>query len=307
MNENTFRALLSEKKEAIENIIYPFLPPEIGHDQIVKEAMNYSIRAGGKRLRPMLMQEVYKLFGGHDEALPVFMAAIEMIHTYSLVHDDLPAMDNDEYRRGKKTTHAVYGEGIGILAGDALLNYAFELLFESLSQITNHSFDQVMRLAKAGHILAVKSGVYGMIGGQTADLMTQSQTPQPPITKDYLSFIHQNKTAALIEASMMIGAVLAGATEEQICKMEECGQKIGLAFQIQDDILDVIGDSAILGKPVGSDERNGKATYVSLHGLESAHKDCMRLTQEALALLDACFAEHDFLTHLVKMLAGRNS
>ena len=243
-----FKTEMAERTAQIEQIIKKYLPKEEGYQKTIMEAMNYSVLAGGKRLRPMLMQETYRLFGGRSEVIEPFMAAIEMIHTYSLVHDDLPAMDNDEYRRGRKTTHIVYGEDMGILAGDALLNYAFETACSAFETDPQNS----ILIGRALKILAGKAGIYGMIGGQVVDVRSAGCK----ISGELLAFIYRLKTGALIEASVMIGAVLAGAKEEEIGKMEEIAGKIGLAFQIQDDILDVTSTTEILGKPVHSDEKN---------------------------------------------------
>ena len=290
-----FQLELSKRCDAINKIIYAYLPEESGLQKTVMEAMNYSVLAGGKRLRPMLMQETYRLFGGNEQIVEPFMAALEMIHTYSLVHDDLPAMDNDEYRRGKKTTHAVYGEAMGILAGDALLNYAFETAAKA--------FDVSMepKVAKALQILARKAGIHGMIGGQVVDIESEGKE----ISIDTLSYIHKNKTAALIESAMCIGAVLAGATEAEQKKIENAATNIGYAFQIQDDILDVISTTEELGKPVGSDEKNNKRTYVSLKGLDAAKADVAFYSQYAISVLNAFDEKNEFLTELVKMLITR--
>ena len=261
--------------------------------------MNYSLMAGGKRLRPLLMQETYKLFGGDSQVILPFMAAIEMIHTYSLVHDDLPAMDNDEYRRGRKTTHVVYGEAFGILAGDGLLNYAFETALTALDMPQADA----ARVGRALSVLARKAGVYGMIGGQTADIEAEEQAA--PLTKEQLLFIHEKKTAALIQAAMMVGAILAGASEKAVSKIEKCAYNIGIAFQIQDDILDVVGDSVELGKPVGSDEKNHKQTYVTINGLEQSRKEVALLSEEAVTILADVEGENEFLTKLILMLINR--
>ena len=263
----------------------------------IMEAMEYSLMAGGKRLRPMLMWVSYRLFGGEGAAIDPFMAAIEMIHTYSLVHDDLPAMDNDEYRRGRKTTHIVYGEDMGILAGDALLNYAFETACRAFEEESEHA----LRIGKALKILADKAGIYGMIGGQVVDVQESGKA----VSGEVLDFIYRLKTSALIEASMMAGAVLAGAEEGQVSRMEQIAGKIGLAFQIQDDILDVIGDSKELGKATGSDAQNHKQTYVTLHGLEESGREVERLTGEAVAILDSISGEHEFLKELLLHLVHR--
>lgn len=281
----------------IEEIIKKYLPKEEGYQKTIFSAMNYSILAGGKRLRPMLMKETYELFGGKSQIIEPFMAAIEMIHTYSLVHDDLPAMDNDEYRRGKKTTHAVYGEAMGILAGDALLNYAFEtatLAFDMEPQNT--------RIGKALRILATKAGVFGMVGGQTVDV--ESENTQD-MTKEKLDFIYRLKTSALIEASMLIGAVLAGATRQEQDTIEKAAAEIGLAFQIQDDILDVTSTLEVLGKPIGSDEKNHKATYVTFEGLEKAKADVEAISKSAVRRMDSLVVKNEFLSELILALITR--
>ena len=249
----------------IEEIIKKYLPREEGFHRTLPEAVNYSVLAGGKRLRPMLMEESFRLFNGTGAVIEPFMAALEMIHNYSLVHDDLPAMDNDEYRRGQKTTWAVFGEGMAVLAGDGLLNLAYETAAGAFSFAAD--FDQMSRIAKALRILGAKSGINGMIAGQTADI--EAESGKNPLTQELLLFIHEKKTAALIEAAFMIGAVLAGASDEETARMETAARKIGVAFQIQDDILDVVSTQEILGKPVGSDEKNNKLTYVSLKGIQA--------------------------------------
>jgi len=318
MEAQEFNEILQEKTRVAERIIRSFLPEEEGFQKTVTEAMNYSITVGGKRLRPLLMQETFYFCGGREEDLPLlepFMAAIEMIHTYSLVHDDLPAMDNDEYRRGKKTTWSVYGETMGILAGDGLLNYAFETALQALELCGSTDREylttapcpeySMQRLIKALRILANKAGIHGMIGGQTADIEAEQQ--EGNLNKEQLLFIHEHKTAALIQAAMMIGAVIAGMTgEEQLGQIEKCAYNIGIAFQIQDDILDVVGDSEELGKPVGSDEQNHKQTYVTVNGLEQSRKDVEELTREAIAILDSAEGENEFLKELLLSLVKRH-
>ena len=283
----------------IEHRICRFLPEQYEYQKTIIDAMSYSVRAGGKRLRQMLMEASYQMFGGTGEEIDAFMAAIEMIHTYSLVHDDLPAMDNDLYRRGKKTTHAVYGEAMGILAGDALLNYAFEIVSDALIRGGGD-----IRLAKAFAVLAKKAGIYGMIGGQVVDVESEKKGQQ--IDRGCLDFIYRLKTGALLEASLMIGAILAGATDEEVALMEAAGTKLGLAFQIQDDILDVTSTLEVLGKPIGSDERNGKATYVAFEGLESAKTKVERLSMEAAQILDGLEKDHTFLHELFLYLIHRD-
>lgn len=298
-----FKEELSYKTERIEASLARFLPPEEGYQKTVVQAMNYSVTAGGKRLRPMLMEESASLFCDEKEvkALPFFMAALEMIHTYSLVHDDLPSMDNDEYRRGRKTTHVVYGEGMAVLAGDGLLNYAFETASAAFEEAV--SVEDYRRTASALRILGRKAGIYGMIGGQCADL--EAETDSGLITEEALLFIHEHKTAALIQAAMMIGAVLAGAGQADVDKLEKCAYDIGIAFQIQDDILDVTGSQEVLGKPIGSDEKNHKLTYVAMHGLEQAKKDTARISDEAAGILESFPRRNLFLEELVRQLIYR--
>lgn len=291
-----FKEELAEKIRYTESIITKFLPKEEGYQKIIMEAMNYSVNAGGKRLRPIMMQECYRLFGGRSRIIEPFMAAIEMIHTYSLVHDDLPAMDNDEYRRGRKTTHIVYGEDIGILAGDALLNYAFETVGKAfLLEPANQN------LGKAFALLAEKAGIYGMIGGQTVDVTAA----EADMTKDKLNFIYELKTGALIEASMMVGAIVAGADDEQIETVKSIAHDVGIAFQIQDDILDVTSSTAVLGKPIHSDEKNNKTTYVTLEGIDKAKEDVRTLSQNALHKLSSFSDENEFLYKLIQFLINR--
>lgn len=296
-----FKEELNEKVVRIEAIIKQYLPEETGYQKTVLEAMNYSIMAGGKRLRPMLMEECYKLFGGKEAVIEPFMAALEMIHNYSLIHDDLPAMDNDEYRRGQKTTWNVYGEGMAILAGDGLLNLAYETAAKAFLLIEDKQDYQ--RVARALAILGRKAGVYGMIGGQTADVEAEVQDRQ--MTEELLYFIHEFKTAALIQAAMTIGAVLAGADEEAISKMEKAAYNIGVAFQVQDDILDVTSTTEVLGKAVGSDEKNHKLTCVSFKGLDVSKAEVDRLSREALQLLSSFETKNVFLTELVESLITR--
>ena len=291
----SFKEELQKRTAEIEEILKKYLPEETGFQKTVLEAMNYSVTAGGKRLRPMLMQETYRMFGGSGQVIEPFMAAIEMIHTYSLVHDDLPAMDNDEYRRGRKTTHAVYGEALGILAGDALLNYAFETAAGALSLELNE------RTAHAIQVLAEKAGIYGMIGGQVVDVESEGQA----VSKEKLDFIYRLKTSALIESSMMIGALLAGASKEEVDKIRRTAQDVGLAFQIQDDILDVTSTLEVLGKPIHSDEKNEKTTYVTLEGLKQAKQDVEEISKRALATLASLGRENPFLEELITMLITR--
>ena len=297
------REELEARAKHIEEILKGYLPLEIGTQKTIFEAMNYSLLAGGKRIRPILMEASYKMFaeknGVSTNAIEAFMSAMEMIHTYSLVHDDLPAMDNDEYRRGKKTTHAVYGEAMGILAGDALLNYAFETAAEAFDD------DEVnAAYLKAYRVLANKAGAYGMIGGQVVDIETEGM-PAEQVNLARIEYIHILKTAALLEASLMIGAILGGACVEEISVMESVGRRVGVAFQIQDDILDVTSTMEVLGKPIGSDEKNHKVTYVTLVGLEKAREEVARLSKEAVELLDGLSVQSEFLREVVLYLIHR--
>ena len=291
------KAEIGRHTDEAEQIISSYLPKEEGYQKTVIEAMNYSFLAGGKRLRPILMLETYRLFGGRSKVIEPFMAAIEMIHTYSLVHDDLPAMDNDEYRRGKKTTHVVSGEAMAILAGGALLTYAFETATKALD-----IEPQNPGIGKAIRILSAKAGIYGMVGGQTVDVESENTCD---MTKEKLDFIYRLKTSALIEASMMIGAVLAGATGNEQKIVEEVASKVGLAFQIQDDILDVTSNMEVLGKPIGSDEKNHKSTYVTYEGIEKAGRDVADLSEQAIAQMKALVVKNEFLTELLRYLISR--
>ncbi|MCR5785800.1 MAG: polyprenyl synthetase family protein [Eubacterium sp.] len=286
----------ANRAKETEEVIKEFLPKEEGLQISIFKAMNYSVCAGGKRLRPMLMSETHKLFGGESKALKYFMAAMEYLHTYSLVHDDLPAMDNDDYRRGRLTTHKVFGEDIGILAGDALLNYAFETVSKAFDTDEDKG-----RIGNAFKVFSQKAGVYGMIGGQCVDVEKEGQE----VTLEELNFIHSLKTCALIEASMMIGAILAGADDEDVDKIEKAAHEIGMAFQIQDDILDVTGDEEVLGKPVGSDEKNNKMTYVNHIGLENAKEEVRVRSEKAVDILKSFPEQNEFLNELVIYLISR--
>lgn len=299
LNKSQFMEELQQKVEHINNVLEKFLPVEEGQQRIIFEAMNYSVRAGGKRLRPILMEETYHMFGGSSAVIEPFMAAIEMIHTYSLVHDDMPAMDNDEYRRGKKTTHAVYGEAMGILAGDALLNLAYETAAKAFDMEVADT-----RVARAFAVLAKKAGVYGMVGGQVVDVESE-KSDDCSITREKLDFIYRLKTGALIESSMMIGAILAGASSDEVSRVEQIAAKLGLAFQIQDDVLDVTSTLEVLGKPVGSDEKNNKATYVTFEGLDKAVSDVERISKEAEEQLDDLGYDDAFLKELFEYLIHR--
>lgn len=292
-----FGELRKKKIEDIEQILTSYLPKEEGYQRIIMEAMAYSLMAGGKRLRPMLMQETYRLFGGRERVVEPFMAALEMIHTYSLVHDDLPAMDNDDLRRGRQTTHKKYGEDMGILAGDALLNYAFETAASAFSDYP----EQSILIGKSIGILGRKAGIYGMLGGQVVDVKETGHS----LEKEVLDFIYALKTGALLESAMMIGAVLAGAEDEELKIIEAAAGKIGLAFQVQDDILDVTSTAEVLGKPIHSDEKNEKTTYVTLLGIEEAEKVVEKESVEAIELIKSLPGENPYLEWLLGDLIHR--
>ena len=297
-SDNDFQVQIKQKVQRIEGILQEYLPKQKGYQSVIMEAMGYSLLAGGKRLRPLMMQETFRLYNGTAKSLRPFMAAIEMIHTYSLVHDDLPAMDNDEYRRGRRTTHVVYGEDMGILTGDALLNYAFETAFKAFVIEPEDS----LAIGRALTVLGDKAGIYGMIGGQVIDVKETGRR----VSREVLCTIYRLKTAALIEASMMIGAILGGASEEEVRKVEKIAGYVGVAFQIQDDILDVTSTSETLGKPIHSDERNEKKTYVTLMGIPEAKKEVERLSKEAIGLLHELSGENAFLEKLLLQLIHRD-
>lgn len=301
----TFDQELQEKTADIELLLKRMMPKESSYQKTIFDAMEYSLMAGGKRLRPLLMQEIFLFLGGEDlRHVQPFMAAIEMIHTYSLIHDDLPALDNDDYRRGRLTSHKVFGEAMAILAGDALLNYAFETAskaFDSCNDLIS-----CKRAAAAMKILSAKSGIFGMMGGQVVDVELTGQK----IPEDVLRFIFELKTGALIEASMMIGAVLAGADDRQMSLAEKAAHDLGMAFQIRDDLLDIVGSEKELGKPVHSDEKNDKTTWVSVYGMDKALSDVESYTQSALDALAEIKGLEDlkeeFLYRLFLSLTTRN-
>lgn len=293
--------ILKERAKEAEDKILFYLPEIQGYPKTILDAMAYSVEAGGKRIRPVLMREVYEMCGGtkEDIILP-FMAAIEMIHTYSLIHDDLPAMDNDEYRRGKLTTHKKYGEAMGILAGDALLNYAYETALQAFDKAVEEK--ELRRIAEALKVLAGKAGIYGMVGGQVVDVEKDGDF----VDEDMLMYVYVNKTSALLESCFMIGGILAGCSREQVEILEKSARNLGVAFQIQDDILDVVGDAKTLGKPVGSDARNEKTTYVSMYGLEEARKKVSEYTEESIVLLRNFDGEKTFLMELMTWMIQRD-
>lgn len=291
-----FISELKEKSKYIESKIEEYMPEETGYQSTVFKAMNYSLRAGGKRLRPILIMEAFKVCGGEgDEYIP-FSAAIEMIHTYSLIHDDLPALDDDDLRRGKPTNHKVFGDAMAILAGDALLSHAFEVMLgESIK------FKHPERGLKASYEIAKGAGIYGMVGGQVVDVESEGTH----IDKDKLDFIHKNKTAAMIIACMRAGAQIAGTDDSHLRAMTIYGENIGLAFQIVDDILDIVGDEKTLGKHVGSDIENEKSTYPSLLGIDKSWEIARKLINDAKEEIKEVDGNTEFLSALADYIVDR--
>ncbi|MDO5155428.1 MAG: polyprenyl synthetase family protein [Eubacteriales bacterium] len=317
-----FKEEMSRKVAYVDTVISEYMPQEESFQKTVIDAMKYTISAGGKRIRPVLMQAVYEYFGGTECICEPFIAAIEMIHTYSLIHDDLPALDNDDYRRGRKTAHVVYGEAMAILAGDALLNYAYEtaskafdLIPESLwieeERVSDEDKFKMLKIEletrknveHAMNLLAKLPGIYGMIGGQVADV----ELTGTRLSDEQLTYIYENKTGALIEASMLIGAILAGATDADVKNIQDVAYDIGMAFQIQDDILDETATFEELGKPIHSDEKNDKVTYVTIHGIEESKEEVKRLSNEAITILDSMNGDSTFLKLLVQYLIHRTN
>lgn len=294
-----FQDELKKRTEEIEAVLKSYLPREEGFAKTMAQAMNYSVLAGGKRLRPMLILETSRMFGGEDKLAYPFMAAMEMIHTHSLVHDDLPALDNDDYRRGRLTTHKVYGEAMGVLSGVALLNYAYEVMLTAFDLAEDEKARA--RVIKALKVMSHKTGLYGMLGGQSVDVENDGK----PMSREMINYIYENKTSALIEGSMMAGAILGGASAEEVAVVEKAASGIGLAFQIQDDILDVTSTAEELGKPIHSDEKNHKTTYVTLMGIEKASQQVAELSEEAVKLLEGLNKKNEFLFTLVKELVRR--
>lgn len=291
-----FKEELTRRTAEAEEIIEAFLPKEVGFTTKLAQAMNYSMLAGGKRLRPVFMKAMYEMFDGTEEVIQPFMAGMEMIHTHSLIHDDLPAIDNDDYRRGRKTTHIVFGEDFGVLSGDALLNYAYEVMLTAFEK-TEHT-DRVIRALK---IMAGKTGIRGMLGGQSVDVENDGRQ----LDLGLLLYIYENKTSALIEAAMMTGAILAGASAQELDIVEEAASNIGIAFQIQDDILDITSTKEVLGKPIGSDQKNNKTTFVTLRGMEAAEETVEQLSRQAIKLLHGLNRESRFAEELILHLIHR--
>lgn len=300
-----YRKFLGERTDYANKVIEEYLPKEEGFLSELVSAMNYSVLVGGKRLRPVFIDSVYRLMGGKDGRNEPFMAAMEYLHTYSLVHDDMPEIDNDELRRGMPTTHSKYGAACGLLAGDGLLHWSTQTALRAFDYADSDGDRR--NIVKALTVFAEKSGPYGMLGGQSVDVLFTGKNPD----KERLDYIYRLKTCALIEGSMMIGAALAGADEQTLAKFEEIGRCVGMAFQIQDDILDCTGDAAVLGKPLNSDEKNNKTTYVTLFGLDRAAQQVRILSEKAEDILDSIevkehfIQEKNFLLWLIGSLVKR--
>lgn len=291
-----------DKVKIIDNIISEYMPKEDGLQKTIFEGMNYAVSAGGKRIRPILMYETYKLFGGKGDIIKPFMAAIEMIHTYSLVHDDMPCVDNDDMRRGKPTTHIVYGETMGLFVGDGLLNLAFETIANGMDYVDTADSKQVEAVKAAFKYISKCAGSFGMLAGQVVDKESEDKED---IDLDTIMYLYEKKTGELLRASMVVGAILAGANKADVDIIEKVATNVGIAFQIQDDILDVIGTEEELGKPIGSDERNNKSTYVAHVGLEESKEEVKRLTNEALELLHEIDGRNEFLEEFLTFLINR--
>lgn len=291
-----FKNSLKIKSDYIEELLKKYMPKEDGYQSTIMESMNYSLKSGGKRLRPILTLEACKIVGGNEEDAIPFAMAIEMIHTYSLIHDDLPSLDNDDLRRGKPTNHKVYGEAMAILAGDGLLNYAYEIMLSS-----SLNKDNPEKYLRAIGEIAKSAGIYGMIGGQVVDVESENTL----IPKEKLDYIHLNKTAAIMVGCMRAGAIVGNANEEQLEKVTKYAKNIGLSFQIVDDILDIIGDESKLGKHVGSDIENNKSTYPSLIGLEKSKEVATQLINEARENIKTLNGDYSFLDGLANYIIDR--
>lgn len=293
-----FEVWMKKKAEKVEEYLSASIPEEDNPQRVIYEAMNYSLMSGGKRLRPVLMMGAYEIFGGNDDDVLPFACAMEMIHTYSLIHDDLPAMDNDDYRRGRLSNHKKFGEATGILAGDGLLNKAFETGLEAAQK---ERLD-LRRCVKALSVIASSSGADGMIGGQIVDMYGHDKVN----SLEDLKYMYSLKTGAIIKSSVAAGAILGGADEEQQKCLELYAEKIGIAFQIEDDILDVTSTREKLGKAIGSDIANDKVTYLTYKSIEQSMKDVEQFTDEALKSLEIFGDKAKHLRELALYLTRRD-
>jgi len=290
-----FKTWFIEKANIVDEYLGQIIETKEVPQKIVYEAMNYSLLSGGKRLRPILLLSAYELFKDElKEAIP-FACAMEMIHTYSLIHDDLPAMDNDDYRRGRLSNHKKFGEATAILAGDGLLNKAFEIGLAAAINLNNQN------AIKALKIIAGSSGTEGMIGGQVIDIDGEVKIS----TIEELKYMYSLKTGAIIKSSVTAGATLAGASQEEIKALEIYAEKIGIAFQIEDDILDITSTQEKLGKAIGSDAANNKITYITFKSIDEARKDVVDFTEEAIKSLSVFGNKAKYLIELAKYLTNR--
>ena len=286
----------NEMKKEINEFLVNYFSNKGTYNKVIYDSASYSLNIGGKRIRPILMLLTYSMYKENWRDILEFSSAIEMIHTYSLVHDDLPCMDDDDLRRGKPTNHKVYGENIAVLAGDTLLNEAMNLMMR-------FSLKNGKKALVASEMIASAAGPEGMIGGQVVDIINEGKK----ISEDELKYMHMNKTGALIKVSIMSGAILGEAPEEDIRKLEKFGENLGLAFQIKDDILDVIGSTEKLGKNVLSDEESNKSNFITMYGLEYCIKECERLTKESIEILDSLSVDTKDLKVLTKELLDREN
>ncbi|MEY7999457.1 polyprenyl synthetase family protein [Clostridium sp. Mt-5] len=287
-------SIIEKLKGELDEYLKNYMRGKGSYNKRVYEAMEYSLNAGGKRIRPLLFLLTYKLYKDNYSEVMEIASAIEMIHTYSLIHDDLPAMDNDDLRRGKATNHKVFGDAIAILAGDGLLNEAMNLMFK-------HCIGKGQNSIKACSIISESAGVEGMVGGQTVDIL--SENTKIPI--DQLYYMHSKKTGALIRSSIVSAAVYAAADKQEISKLDYYGQKLGLAFQIKDDILDITGDTAVLGKKIKSDLNNNKTTFITTYGLNKCREMCNSITSECIDVLEKIKGDTSQLKDLTLFLLNR--
>lgn len=282
-------------KNEIDQWLEEYFKGKGTYNKKIFEAMSYSVDIGGKRIRPLLLLLTYSLYKENYKEVVPMAGALEMIHTYSLIHDDLPCMDDDDLRRGKPTNHKVFGEAIAVLAGDGLLNEAMNIMF-------NFCLDRGLKEVRACKIISESSGAQGMIGGQVVDILSENRT----ITKDELSYMHSKKTGELIRSAVVSGAILGEAPEKDLHILSLYGEKLGLAFQIKDDILDIIGNTELLGKKVKSDENNSKTTFVTEYGLENCKEKCISLTEECIELLKSLNKDSGILEELTLFLLKRD-
>ena len=287
---------IEKLREEINSYLEIYFKDKNDYNKIIYEAMNYSLNIGGKKIRPILLLLTYKMYKSDLEKAMPFAAAIEMIHTYSLIHDDLPAMDNDDLRRGKPTNHKVFGEALAILSGDGLLNEAINLMIKSCLKS-----EYLKETLEATYEITTSSGTEGMIGGQVVDIINEGKQ----INDDELKYMHLKKTGELIKASIVAGAILGGAPKEEIKVLRMFGYNLGLAFQIKDDILDITSTTEVLGKDINSDIENKKCNFISIHGLDYCEKECKRITDDCLNLLESLKRDSSSLKQLTMLLLNR--